>query len=316
MQKYVQQFMMYLRAERNVSPHTVRAYQHDLSEYLKFLERQYPRLALDRKHRLVVRDYLAELHDHVFQRSTVVRAVAVLRAFYKFLVREGAIAQTPFVGLPLPKREKRLPRFLSEEEMARLLELPAHSRQRGALRDTALLELLYSSGLRVQEACQLNVEDVDLWSGMVRVFGKGGKERLVPVGRSALDRLHAYLATPSPSMGEGRDGGGPPTLTLPHRGGGKIRGSGPLFLNLRGGRLSDRGARFVVSRWVRQAALRQKFSPHAFRHSFATHLLSRGCDLRTVQELLGHQSLVTTQTYTHVTPEHLRRVYQKAHPRA
>ena len=290
MENFAQRFFLYLRAERNASAHTLRAYRHDLSEFLQFLRAHYPRLSLDRNHRLVIRDYLSHLHEKDIQRTTISRAVAVLRAFYKFLMQEGAVSQTPFAGLPMPKREKRLPRFLPEAEMAKLLEFPAQSRHKWAPRDAALLELLYSSGLRIQECCQLNVEDLDLWSGMVRVFGKGSKERMVPVGETALQRLRDYL--------------------------GKSRQRGPLFLNHRGARLSDRGARLMVAKWVRIAAVRQDVSPHSFRHSFATHLLTRGCDLRTVQEMLGHKNLVTTQTYTHVTAEHLRKVYQKSHPRA
>jgi tyrosine recombinase XerC len=294
MEQLVQRFLLYLRAERNASPHTLRAYQHDLNEFLAFLKAKYPRLAPSRNHRLVVRDYLSTLHEKQIQRATILRAIAVLRAFYKYLIEEGITLQTPFAGLPMPKREQRLPRFLSEEDMNHLLELPAHSRRKGAPRDAALLELLYSSGLRIHEACQLNAGDIDLWSGMIRVFGKGDKERMVPVGETALKRVHAYLEVRSPN---GRRGA-------------------PLFMNARGGRLTERGARLVVARWVRQASLRQKVSPHSFRHSFATHLLNRGCDLRTVQEMLGHKNLVTTQTYTHVTAERLRDLYQKTHPRA
>ena len=311
MEQLVHRFLLYLRAERNASPHTLRAYQHDLKEFLAFLKAKYPSLAPARNHRLVIRDYLSTLHEKQLQRATILRAIAVLRAFYKYLIEEGITPQTPFIGLPMPKRESRLPRFLTEEDMNHLLELPAASKHKQALRDAALLELLYSSGLRIQEACQLNAGDIDLWSGMVRVFGKGGKERMVPVGETALKRIHAYLETRRHS-GESRN----PVHEL---GPGLRRGDvnrTPLFLNHHGGRLSDRGARLVVARWVRQASLRQKISPHSFRHSFATHLLNRGCDLRTVQEMLGHKNLVTTQTYTHVTAERLRDLYQKTHPRA
>jgi len=294
MEQLVQRFLLYLRAERNSSPHTLRAYQHDLKDFLAFLQAKYPLLSVERNHRLVIRDYLAGLHDKDLQRATILRAIAVLRAFYKFLMQEEIILRTPFVGLPMPKREKRLPKFLPEEDMKTLLELPAQSKHKWAQRDAALLELLYSSGLRIHELCQLNAQDVDLWGGLLRVFGKGGKERMVPVGETALKQVHAYLET-RPLKNQ--------------------RGS-PLFVNPVGGRLSERGARLVVERWVRQTAIRQKVSPHSFRHSFATHLLSRGCDLRAVQEMLGHKNLVTTQTYTHVTAEHLRQVYQKAHPRA
>ena len=294
MSPLIQRFLLYLRAERDASPHTVRAYRHDLGAFNAFLQEKYPRLTLDRSHRLVIREYLAQIHDRDSGRATILRAVAVLRAFYKFLMQEGVTSQTPFAGLPMPKREKHLPRFLPEEDMSRLLELPTRSKRASALRDGALLELLYSSGLRIQELCQLNAEDIDLWGGMVRVFGKGKKERMVPVGETALKRIHAYLDARTPKGQRGV----------------------PLFLNPRGGRLSDRGARLVVSRWVRRAALQHHVSPHSFRHSFATHLLARGCDLKAVQEMLGHRNLVTTQAYTHVTAEHLKKVYEKAHPRA
>ena len=292
--RWIQRFLLYLRAERNASAHTLRAYKHDLGAFLAFLEARYPTASLERHQRLIVRDYLDALHQRALKRASILRAIAVLRAFFKFLVREELALQTPFVGLPMPKREKRLPRFLSEEEMARLLEMPRRSGRKAALRDGALLELLYSSGLRIQEACQLNVEDVDLLGGMVRVFGKGSRERLVPLGHWAQRTLHAYI--------ESRPAG--------------LRRGAPLFLNHRGARLSDRGSRNIVGQWVQQAALRRKISPHAFRHSFATHLLDRGCDLRSVQEMLGHRSLVTTQNYTHVSQERLKKVYQQAHPRA
>jgi tyrosine recombinase XerC len=294
MEQLVQRFLLYLRAERNASVHTLRAYQHDLQEYLAFLQAKYPRLSPERNHRLVIRDYLANLHEKAIQRATILRAIAVLRAFYKFLIQEGIVEKTPFVGLTMPRREQRLPNFLPEDAMKTLLDLPSHSKHKWALRDAALLELLYSSGLRIHELCQLNAQDIDPWGNMVRVFGKGGKERMVPVGDVALNRVHAYLETRRYNTERGA----------------------PLFVNPAGNRLSERGARLVVSRWVRRAAIRQKVSPHSFRHSFATHLLNRGCDLRSVQEMLGHKNLVTTQTYTHVTAEHLRQVYQKAHPRA
>jgi len=294
MDQLIQRFLLYLRAERNASAHTLRAYQHDLKAYNAFLSDKYPRLGLDRSHRLIIRDYLAHLHEENAKRPTVMRAVAVLRAFYKFLIQEELTTHTPFAGLPMPKREKRLPRYLPEDEMNRLLDMPAKSTRGSSARDSALLELLYSSGLRIQELCQLNAEDIDLWGGMVRVFGKGGKERMVPVGETALKRIHAYL--------EART----------HKGQRRVL----LFLNPQGNSLSDRVARVIVSRWVREASVQQKVSPHSFRHSFATHLLGRGCDLKAVQEMLGHRSLVTTQTYTHVTAEHLKKVYEKAHPRA
>jgi len=187
-----------------------------------------------------------------------------------------------------------LPYFLSEAEMNTLLDLPATTNDRYAVRDGAMMELLYSSGIRIHELCQLKIQDVDIWSGLVRVMGKGNRERLVPVGKTALTRMRIYLeARPAAQQ---------------H--------SGPLFMAPKGGRLTEGAARVAVAGWVRQAALHKRITPHAFRHSFATHLLNHGCDLRTVQELLGHKSLTTTQTYTHVSAEHLQKVYRNAHPRA
>jgi tyrosine recombinase XerC len=293
-ERWIQRFLLYLRAERNASSHTLRAYKHDLDAFLEFLRRKYPKSELEKHHRLIVRDFLSERHDQTKHRATLLRQVAVLRAYFKFLMRSEVLAQSPFVGLPMPKAEKRLPRYLSEADMQRLLELPRQSRHRASLRDSALLELLYSSGLRIDELCHLNVEDIDLWSGMVRVFGKGGRERLVPLSQMAQKTVHAYIESRPASL----------------------RRAAPLYLNNRATRLSDRGARNIVGKWVKQAALHQKVSPHSFRHSFATHLLDRGCDLKSVQEMLGHRHLTTTQVYTHVSPERLQKVYQQAHPRA
>jgi len=291
---WAKRFALYIRAERNASPHTLRAYEREIRQYITFVHAHYPSLSLTRTHRVVIREYLAYLHDGDLKRVSVLRAIAVLRAFYKFLMREEAVSQSPFVGIPMPKREKRLPYFLSEAEMNTLLDFPGTTRQKHAVRDAALMELLYSSGVRIQELCQLNVSDVDMWSGLVRVMGKGSRERLVPVGKTALARIRTYLdARPAAQQR-----------------------SGPLFLSPKGARMTDRTARLAVANWVQQAALHKRVTPHAFRHSFATHLLNHGCDLRTVQELLGHKSLTTTQTYTHVSQEHLQNVYRKAHPRA
>jgi len=293
-QAHVQRFLLYLRAERNASPHTLRAYQHDLLNFVRFVDEKYPHLSLNRSHRLVVRDYLSHLQEKNNQRSTFLRATAILRAFYKYLLREELMTETPFVALPMPRREKRLPRYLSEDDVRRVLEAPLKVREKHALRDSALMELLYASGLRIQELCQLQVQDLDLWGSAVRVLGKGARERVVPVGGAALNALRAYLQSRPDSSRRGA----------------------PLFVNPNNARLSVRGARNIVYKWATQAAVKQKVSPHAFRHAFATHLLDRGCDLKTVQELLGHKSLVTTQTYTHVSPEHLKKVYEKAFPRA
>jgi len=286
--------MLYLRAERNASPHTLRAYKHELDAFLAFLNEKYPHTASEDHYRLIVRDYLSVLHQKGHKRATLLRSIAVIRALFKYLVGSELVKQSPFVGLPMPKREKRLPRFLSEQDMRSLLEMPGEHAQKESKRDTALLELLYSSGLRIEELCSLNVDEIDFWGSMVRVFGKGSRERVVPLGQTAQKTIRTYIEM-RPAV---------------------LRRAAPLFLNHRGGRLTSRGARLIVAKWVQQAALHQKVSPHAFRHSFATHLLDRGCDLRSVQEMLGHRNLATTQIYTHVSTEHLKKVYEKAHPRA
>src|SRR4029077_8115865 len=199
-ERWVQRFLLHLRAERNASPHTIRAYKHDLESFLTFLRERYPKAALERHHRLIVRDYLSRMHEKGLKRASFLRPVAVLRAFFKFLMRSEVMVQSPFVGLPMPKAEKRLPRYLTGVDMQRLLDIPRQSQGRQTLRDSALLELLYSSGLRIQELCQLNVEDIDLWSGMVRVYGKGSRERLIPLGQTAQKIVHRYIESRPASL--------------------------------------------------------------------------------------------------------------------
>lgn len=287
MRLQVERFLTALRAAKSRSAHTLRAYRADLEEFLA----KNPSLeasALDRAH---VRRHLADLQSGHRARATVLRKASTLRSFTKFLRASGGLARDPFLGVPMPKRARALPRFLTESEIEEILTAPAPSGV-GAVRDRALVELLYSSGLRRAEACGLNVGDVDFLSGTVRVLGKGSKERIVPVGESALGCLRGYLRARSAS-GDGE----------------------PLFANLRGGRISADGVMFVVRRWVKRAALLKNVTPHVFRHSFATHLLNRGCGLREVQEMLGHADLGTTQIYTHVSLQKLQEVYKGAHPR-
>ncbi|MBI3292143.1 MAG: tyrosine recombinase [Elusimicrobia bacterium] len=291
----LERFLLVLRAERLASPHTLRAYRHDLCEFFEFLHRVHPGVTLSDCSRLILRDFLAHLRQRPLRRSTIVRKAAALRSFLKYAVREGYLSKNPWLGLPLPKQERRIPVVLSEQETRTLVEQPRRDATHLAHRDQALLELLYSSGLRVHELVQLNSGDVDLWEGVVRIFGKGRKERLVPMGEPAIQALRRSLSDRGIRGGER---------------------AVPLFVNRWGRRLSERGARNVVGRWVERAALTKRVSPHTLRHSFATHLLDRGCDLRSVQEMLGHQSLATTQLYTHVTTERLRRIYHQAHPRA
>ena len=279
--------MTRLRAAKNYSPHTLRAYRADLEGFLA----AFPGLEtgdLDRAH---VRRHLAALQSGTASRATVLRKASALRSFVKFLRGEGELKRDPFLGVPMPKRVRSLPKFLTEAEMEQVLSAPTGGDAASA-RDRALIELLYSSGLRRAEIGVLNVGDVDLLSGTVRVFGKGSKERIVPVGNTALTCLRDSLrARGGPGAGE------------------------PLFCSVRGARISDEGVVFIVRRWVKRSSLLKKVTPHVFRHSFATHLLNRGCNIREVQEMLGHVDLNTTQVYTHVSLQKLQEVYKGAHPR-
>lgn len=280
---------MHLRASRNYSDHTLRAYGSDLELFLKNLPAAEPG-AISRAH---IRAYLTQLQSGHLSRNTVLRRISALRAFFRFLRQEEAMDQDPFAALPLPRKTARLPKFLTEAEMETLLGRGASPRSPLKERDRAVLELLYSSGLRRAELAALNVGDVDFISGFVRVFGKGARERLVPVGKTALSCLRDYLRQRGPAAARVGD---------------------PLFVNAHGRRLTDAGVAFLLKGWIRRSGWLKPVSPHAFRHSFATHLLNAGCDLRSVQEMLGHKSLASTQLYTHMSLEKLKEVYRRAHP--
>lgn len=287
----IRRFLLFMRVERSASPETIRAYRKDLKEFKLFSKNSRLDLANFRKSRLLVREYWLALSQRKAKSSTVSRKLAALSSFFNFLIRENCIEANPFNYLPPLKTEKVLPRFLTEKEISLMFSVLEHSQRPRALRDRALIELLYSSGLRIQEAVSLNVEDVDFWNGLVKVFGKGSKERLIPIGKVALKAMEDYLK--ERSIGEGA-----------------------IFLNLRSKRITTRGVRKVLHKLVKQIAIHKNVTPHIFRHSFATHLLNRGCDLRTVQELLGHKTLASTQRYTHTSVDHLKRIYENAHPRA
>ncbi len=292
-------FVTYLTVERSASPRTVRCYAEDINHFLSFLERE----GIDfpgRADCLALRHYLSLLHSKQYERRTVARKLSAIRTFLRFLCREGLLANTGWAAVATPKLGKKLPRFLYLEDMLRLLSAPAGETPVG-LRDTAILEVLYASGVRVSELVSLNVDDVDLQQGHAMVMGKGAKERLVPLGRFARRSLLSYLERGRPGL-----------LGKNNRGGEEKA----LWLNRHGCRLSDRGVRRLVDKYVKQAGVTGKATPHTIRHSFATHLLNAGADLRTVQELLGHVNLSTTQIYTHVTGDRLKEVYTRAHPRA
>jgi integrase/recombinase XerC len=286
-------FLRHLERERNASPHTIRAYAEDLAQFFSYLQRELgrsPRPA-DVDH-LLVRGFLAELHQRGLRKSSSARKLAGLRSFFRYLCREGRLAANPARALQTPRQEKRIPAVLDEAQAASLLELPGDGT--AAVRGRAILELLYGTGIRCAEAVALDVHEIDVGARMVRVLGKGRKERIVLFGRRAEAALCEWLVER-----------------------GKLRPrTDALFLNARGGRLSGRSVRTLVATRVKQLALARRCSPHTLRHSFATHLLMRGADLRAIQELLGHASLSTTQRYTHVDTRHLIEVYKKAHPRA
>ncbi len=287
-------FLLYLRAEKNISAHTFIAYKQDLSDFFSFFGDLAPDLADFRKCRLAVREYWSSLSRRELKTSSILRKLCSLRSFFRFLVREKHMDSNPFLTLKLPKKAQTLPDFMTEKEVDSLFSIVERTRSRHMFRDKAILELLYASGLRIHEAMNLNIEDLDLWNGMVRILGKGNRERMLPIGTSATKAVERYLNARA--------------AELPKK--------GALFLNPQRKRLTTRGARKIIGRWAGNSGLSRKVHPHMFRHSFATHLLDRGCDLRTVQELLGHKSLNSTQLYTHTTLERLRKVYNQAHPRA
>ncbi|MBN1621045.1 MAG: tyrosine recombinase XerC [Endomicrobiales bacterium] len=286
----IKKFLQYLRAERNYSKHTLRAYKNDLNDFFGFLKKKYPGKNIEQCDRVIFRDYLASLNSRNLKRSSVIRRVGGLRSFFKYLTREKQIKKNPFLYLSTPKKESRIPVFLTENEIKKLFSLPKIN-----LRDRAILELLYSCGLRVSELAGLNTCDVGFIEGMVRIWGKGSKERLVPVGDKCINVLHDYVKTDRHPASEKE---------------------AAIFLNRFGRRISVRGVHKALNKWFKLVGFEKKISPHALRHTFATHLLDHGCDLRSVQEMLGHSSLRTTQIYTHVTTESLKRVYEKSHPRA
>lgn len=289
MDRYLEKFLTYLKVERDASPHTVVSYTRDITELRRFVGEtvEWAKVGV-----VDLRRYLVALRTRGLAKSSAARQVASIRSFFRFLCREGYLSSNPATGLPAPKQDRKLPIFLGVPDVIKLLEAPS-GKDLASLRDRAILELLYSTGARVSELVSLRVQQVDLLGGVAKVAGKGKKERLVPIGAPAVQALHRYL--------EAR-GGTPP--------------ASPVFLNVAGGRLTDRSVRRIVEKYLRQAAVRERVSPHTLRHSFATHLLDRGADLRAVQELLGHASLSTTQIYTHVSTERLKAVYDKTHPRA
>jgi len=323
----IRAFIDYLRLNQNASPHTARAYESDLDQFVAYLAtaRKKPgaQLSAGDIDATAVSGFLADLHRRGNSRSSAARKLASLRTFFRYLRREGRMDDDPAALVGTPKREKKLPAHLAEQEMSRLLETPDPSAAFGR-RDRAILELFYASGLRLSELVGLDLDDVNLSGRVVRVLGKGGKERVVPFNKTAGQAIKVWLADLGtfavPSFSDAR--GAPPPLARARRRGsaalpsGASRGPQALFVNYRGGRLSTRSVDRLVRKYVAQCSTRFGISPHAIRHSFATHLLQRGADLRAIQELLGHARLSTTQRYTHVNATQLIDVYKKSHPRS
>jgi integrase/recombinase XerC len=308
----VQQFLDYLHLERHFSDYTVKSYGADLIQFGQFLAGQIGRASaatipppqtpeqLDEKflkcEPLTVREFLVYLHGQNYTKSTTARKLATLRSFYKFLIRRGMLSVNPLSTIRTPKQEKRLPKCLDVDQINRLLSAPGDGDVLAA-RDRAMLEVLYSSGIRVSELVELTLGDLDLQEGVLRVTGKGRKDRLTPIGSQAIKALQRYfeLRAAEPKM---------------------AANTTRVFLNKHGESLSTRSVRRKLDKYLAEAGLDPGISPHTLRHSFATHLLNNGADLRSVQELLGHQSLSTTQIYTHLTTSRMKQVYDAAHPRA
>jgi integrase/recombinase XerC len=306
----LEQFLDYLRLNRNTSPHTVAAYGSDLIQFLGFaahnLDKEPTRLRPGDIELDVIRSFMADLYRQGQSRASVARKLSALRSFVRFLRREGLIETDPAVLAVAPRREQKIPAHLSVEEMSRLLDAPDGASALGR-RDRAILELFYASGLRLSELVALDLEDVNLSGRIVRVAGKGRKERLVPFNTTAQKALRAWYVDRAKLRSFGAIGARTRTS--------RFEGD-PLFVNARGARLTGRSVQRLVARYVASCSTRFGISPHALRHSFATHLLQHGADLRAIQELLGHVQLSTTQRYTHVNAAQLLEVYRKTHPRA
>jgi len=296
MDEHLNKFITYLIAEKNASPYTVKNYRHEIGEFLDFLKEQGID-SWDVVDRYVLRRYLAWLQAQGYVKASITRRISELRSFCRYLVREGMLDRNPIRAISSPKVPKRLPNYLDLYEVEALLAAPDAMDPQGQ-RDLAILEVLYASGLRVSELVGLNLRNVDLQHGELRVWGKGAKERVALLGEPACRALRRYIREGRPELIKGN------------------RETNALFLNRLGSRLSTRSVNNILDRYAKLAGLERRVTPHVMRHTFATHLLDGGADLRTVQELLGHADLSTTQIYTHVSQARAKEVYRKAHPRA
>lgn len=289
------QFIRYIQLEKNFSSYTVKEYERDIKEFIQFLQME-GICNLQNVEYIHGRLFITKLYDENKARTSVSRKISAIRSFFRFLNREYQIDDSALRLLYHPKKEKRLPNFFYEKELEQLF-LSNQGEDPKSIRNIALLELLYATGIRVSECVSIEIQDVDFHYSFVRVMGKGRKERIIPFGQYAHDALLQYVNNSRPILMKKTN----------HK---------RLFVNMRGTELTTRGVRYILNEMIEKASLHTKIYPHMLRHSFATHLLNNGADMRTVQELLGHKSLASTQVYTHVTKEHLRNTYMNSHPRA
>lgn len=295
--KLLQLFVEYLQIERNYSKYTIAGYQNDIEHFVQFMKRENISSFMDVTY-VDVRLYLTTLHEEKLARKSVARKISSLRSLYRFFMREDYREDNPFALASLPKKEWSIPKFLYTEELEKLFDVPDISKPLGQ-RDQALLELMYATGIRVSECVNLQLADIDFSVGTILVMGKGKKQRYVPFGSYAHDALLTYIKNGRKQLEK---------KTEEH--------SQTVFLNAKGTALTARGVRYILNELIKKASLTMRINPHMLRHTFATHMLNEGADLRTVQELLGHENLSATQIYTHVSKERLRSVYMMHHPRA
>lgn len=296
MKHYLQNFIHYLSVERGLARNTLESYERDLTQYLDYIEKQ----GIHTLHQTMKKDilnYLLKLKQHNKAPATVSRSMVSIRSFYQFLVRERLLDKDPSLNMETPKLAKRLPKVLSITEVESLLDAPQASALYG-MRDKAMLELLYATGIRVSELISLNMGDLNLAMGFIRCFGKGSKERIIPIGRIASEWLDRYIQTKRAKLLK------------------QSKAEQSLFINHLGTRLTRQGFWKIIKKYARDAVIHKEITPHTLRHSFATHLLENGADLRAVQEMLGHADISTTQIYTHVTKSRMKEVYNQTHPRA
>jgi len=289
--KFIKDFLEFIKIERGYSDNTLHSYQKDLSQLNKYLKIQNPKAVDD----AAIKSFMEHLHDEGFSVTSIERKLACLKSFFRYLLREEVVTIDPTTDTSFPKKAKRLPKALSISETIKLISAP-HGEKHGALRDSAMLELMYATGMRASELVGLNLNDINLEVAFVKCFGKGAKERIVPINKITLRALKEYLE-------KGR-------AQFPQK------DKQALFLDKNGQRLGRQGLWFIIKKYVKETGVKEGTSPHTLRHSFATHLLERGADLRSVQEMLGHADISTTQIYTAVSRERLKRIYLKAHPRA